>query len=433
MSRSKNRRIIYMPMMIISYILAVTLIFSGIYSIMTGQRAAGEEGGVGDVIDGTVGKRKQEIKAVWIASFSNINFPSKRGLCSADLAREIDTIVDNASALGANALFFQVRPCGDALYKSSIFPASHYVSGKRGQAPDGEFDSLSYLCERAHEKNIAVHAWVNPVRAMPGSPNDPARYDEMTADEPCAVHPDWVISYADGRMYYDLGIPEVRTLIADGVSEIVRNYSVDGVVFDDYFYPYPSKGEDGVTADFDDSRSYAVWGGQKSLAEYRRENVRALVRKCSSAVKKADKNCLFGISPFGIWKNSEDEGGAGTSGLEGYYDIYCDALGFAREGSVDYIAPQLYWGIGDKNADYKKLAKWWSDNLSGTSASFLPTLAAYRYESGAYTEGEVSAQIEYARTLRGVCGISVYGYAALTDKSLSVGAEVMEAFKEKEK
>lgn len=435
MSKKGNVRLVYTVLIILSYILAVTLIFWGIYSIMQGEQSLGDKKNIGggqasipvlSVTDKgqTLLVGQESIRAVWIATVSNINYPSQRDMSEQQLSSELDNIVENAARLGANTIFFQVRPCSDALYNSSIFPQSHYVSGRRGEAADGGFDSLAYLISAAHSKGISVHAWVNPVRVLSGSKQDPATADELCEDEPAALHPEWTVQYADGKLYFNLGIPEVRTLISDGVYEIVKNYDVDGVVFDDYFYPYPVYDEGGDMAVFDDSDAYAKYGGTMSLDDFRRDCVNTLVRVCKIAVKKANKNCLFGIAPFGIWKNSVSEGGAGTAGLEAYYEIYCDALSFAREGNVDYVAPQLYWGIGDESADFIRLADWWNTALSGTDTVLIPCLAAYRYTEGSYSKGELTAQIEYARKLTGYAGCAVYGYAALTDNSLSVSGEL---------
>ena len=433
----KKQKATYLSVITLSYILTMVLIFCGLYFLVNKQDKTENspltyiEPGDDGILSGIIPQKTepQSMKAIWVATVSNINFPSARGLSEGELKRELADIVSNALSLGANAVFFQVRPCGDALYESGIFPYSHYASGERGVAPDGGLDILEYLIDIAHSKGIEVHAWVNPVRLLPGSPSDPARRDELCAGESAAEHPEWAVLYADGRMYYDIGIPAVRNLIADGVSEIVSRYDVDGIVFDDYFYPYPVTDDNSAVAVFNDLATYTTYGGGISLSEFRRDSVRALVRGCSIAIKRADRECKFGISPFGVWKNAEYEGGAGTAGLESYYDIYCDSLSFAIEGWVDYIAPQLYWEIGNSACDYYTLAHWWSRQLAQTDCTFIPCLAPYRYEEGKYTDGEITRQIKYARTLSGYGGAALYGYSALTDSSLSVGDEIRELWK----
>ena len=434
MLTAKKQKLTQLSVITLSYILTMVLIFCGLYALIhrndTEENSPTQyiEPSADGILSGIIPpvNTYEKMKAIWVATVSNINFPSKRGLSEDALKSELSDIVSTAQSLGANTVFFQVRPCGDALYESSIFPYSHYVSGERGTAPDGGLDILAHLIEIAHQNGINVHAWVNPVRLLPGSQSDPARMDELCDGESAAEHPEWAVLYADGRMYYDIGIPAVRDLIADGVYEIVSKYDVDGIVFDDYFYPYPVAGENGTVAVFNDLSTYGTYGGSRSLSEFRRESVRALVRGCSIAIKRADRECKFGISPFGVWKNSEFDGGAGTAGLESYYDIYCDSLSFAIEGWVDYIAPQLYWEIGNTACDYYTLAYWWSKQLSEAKCAFVPCLAAYRYEEGKYSDGEITRQIKYASTLSGFDGVALYGYSALTDPSLSVGREIRE-------
>ncbi len=417
----------------VCYIAAVVLIFLGIYA--TVKLAEGKKESIKENFDTLdvfsqayssfpLEKGKENFRCVWIATVSNINYPSKRSLSKQKLQEELDCIVENCSELGANTIFFQVRACSDAFYKSEIFPWSHYVSGERGKAPDGDFDSLEYLINKAKEKGIAVHAWVNPVRVLSGSKDNPASLAELSPNEPAAKHPEWTVLYEDGKLYFDLAIPELRALVAEGVKEIVENYDVAGVVFDDYFYPYPTYDENGAIAEFDDNASYIKYGGKRSLEDFRRDNVRTLIRQCYFAVKQVKSSVLFGISPFGVWRNGEEVGGSDTSGLESYSSIYCDTLSFVREGTLDYVAPQLYWEIGSEGYDFISLSAWWSEALSGFDIPLIPCLAPYRYSEGSYGEGELTAQLLYARTLSSYGGCAMYGYAALTDSSLSVGKEL---------
>lgn len=422
MKLQKSKRQTYLLIITLSYVLTAALIFTGLYFIMkkNGRINSSYQNGTPPSSE-HISKNNEINAAVWIATVSNINYPSRQGLSAPELALELDAIVDNVERLGADTIFFQVRPCADALYNSDLFPESEYVSGKRGIKADGGFDSLSYIISRAHKKGISVHAWINPSRVLSSSS---AQKMGLCEGEAGHLHPEWTVEYADGNLYFDLGIPEVRALIADGIYEVVSRYDVDGVVFDDYFYPYPVKDEDGKTAAFDDSDTYKKYGGAYSLSEFRRENVRALIRSSYYATKKADSQALFGISPFGIWKNSYADGGAGTSGAESYYDIYCDTLSFAREGTVDYVAPQLYWEIGCKEADFLSLAIWWQDALSKTKCAYIPCIAPYRYSEGRYSEGELTRQLEYLGGLSNVSGIALYGYEALV-KNKSAHEEIV--------
>ncbi len=360
---------------------------------------------------------EEEVRGVWIASVLNLNFPSRPGLSAAELAAECDAIIENAKALSLNTIYFQVRPCGDALYESALFPTSSYLVGEQG-APL-PMDVLDYMVTAAHKAGLTLHAWVNPVRVTS------SRSTALSADNPATVHPEYTVDYADGKTYYDLGIPEVRELIADGVAEICKNYAVDGIVFDDYFYPYPVSDGDGGTAAFDDADTFAAYGAGKTLDDFRRDNVNRLVKQCYDTVKAIRRDCAFGISPFGICKNTAE-----TRGMESYHAIYCDPHAWIDGGYVDYIAPQIYWPFDHAAAPFAPIADYWADAVSGTDVALLLSLGAYRYDEDTEMRGEITAQIEYARELAHYSGCILYGYATLLANTGGVAAEVAAVYGE---
>ena len=376
-----------------------------------------------------------EVRGVWIASVMNLHYPSEAGLDALTLAAELDAILDTCEENGFNAIYFQVRPTADALYRSTLFPTSRYLTGEQGsELPDG-FDPLAYLLEEAHARNIRVHAWVNPLRVTSGSASKPETDVEALAENhPARQNPDWVIPYADGKLYFDAGLPEVRQYVIDGVAEIVRNYDVDGVIFDDYFYPYPTTEKvDGksVKVAFDDDDTYAAYGGGADRDDWRRENINALIEGCYLAIKAIDEECLFGIAPFGIWQNDDGEnGGSATSGLSAYDEIYCDALAWIEGGYIDYIAPQIYWRFSTAVAPYDVLVRWWNAQVDGTGVDLLISHGVYNYATWTDPAGELSQQIEYARSELGYRGSIHYGYPdivantnGLTDELRAMYAE----------
>lgn len=364
----------------------------------------------------------EEMRGLWIATVNNINFPSKQGLKAESLAVELDKIVAFAKEVGFNTIIFQVRPAADALYKSEIFPASKFVSGTAGKAADGGFDCLGYLVNAAHKENIKVHAWVNPLRVTAGNKTYPQTdVSALPKTSPAYKNPDFVVGYADGKLYFDAGQPSVRALVADGVKEICENYAVDGIVFDDYFYPYPTDG-----AEFDDRATYEAYGNGKSLADFRRESINDLIQQCYRTVKEVDQTIVFGISPFGIWQNGGE--GSDTSGLEAYHSIYCDALAWARGGYVDYIAPQIYWNFDTKAAPFDTVAEWWNEALSGTGVTLYVNHGVYKYAEGTMKSGELLRQMEFSRALSSYRGSMFYGYAALFDNACGVTDEARTVF-----
>lgn len=331
---------------------------------------------------------------MWVASIINLDFPSAPGLSADQLKGECDAIVANAKAMGLNTVYFQVRPSGDALYPSTIFPSSAYVVPNQGDALP--LDLLDYMLTVAHREGLKLYAWVNPVRVRH------TEEDVLHSSNPAVLYPERAVSCSDGKTYYNLGLPEVRTMIADGVAEIVQNYAVDGVVFDDYFYPYG-----GIA--FDDADAFAMYGAGKTLADFRRASVNQLIKACYNRVKALRAECLFGVAPFGIRKNSD----AGTDGMEAYSKIYCDPVAWVQGSYVDFIEPQLYWSLDDKSAPFSALADYWSRTVGGTDVQLRAALAPYKYVEGNYTVGEITRQVTYLRGLPAYGGCSLFRYTFL--------------------
>ena len=375
---------------------------------------------------------RDPINGVWIASVFNINFPTANDLSEEVLCAELDDIVLTTKSAGLNTIFFQVRPESDALYDSEIFPVSRYLSS------DGELtlDALEYITNKAHSEGISVHAWINPVRV---TSSQGIELDDLREDNPARGNPAYTVKYADGKIYYNLGVPEVRELICDGVREIVENYDVDGIVFDDYFYPYPvykvnDEGES-VAVDFDDREAYGKYNSEGlDIADWRRQNVNLLVESVNDTVKKSDKSCLFGVSPFGIWKNGYgDESGSLTSGNESYKTIYCDTVAFIKGGYVDYIAPQLYWTAEQESASYTVLCDWWAEMVKGTKVRLLVCHGAYRYDNDwSEPEGIITSQVEYAKNKELYRGSLFYGYQAIKNNVHGLYDEITKIYGNRE-
>ena len=347
-----------------------------------------------------------EVRGVWIASVFNIDYPSAAGLDAAALQAEIDEIIDTCVENGLNTIFFQVRPTCDALYKSEIFPVSAFLSTD-GTLP---FDPLEYIVSEAHKNNIFVHAWVNPLRVTMNSTD----VTTLPENSPARQNPEWTVPYVDGKLYLNAGIPAVRDLVADGVREIVAGYDVDGIVFDDYFYPYPANDTNGKPAAFDDAAAYAAYGGDFADKDtWHRDNINKLIAQVYDTVHSTDPDCLFGVSPFGIWQNDDGKnGGSATNGLEGYKSLYCDALAWVEAGTVDYLSPQLYWQFTTTASPYDVLVRWWNTVLENTGVDLYVSHAVYRYEDGNWADpqGEMTEQVSFARSELSYKGSVFYGY-----------------------
>ncbi len=365
-----------------------------------------------------------EVRGVWIASVYNIDYPTRADLSADELKAEIDAILTTCENNNLNTIFFQVRPHCDALYKSELFPVSSSISSSGTLV----FDPLEYIVTEGHKRNIFIHAWVNPLRVTMASHD----IDALPDGSPAKQNPDWTVPYADGKLYLNAGIPDVRQYIADGVEEIVKNYDVDGIVFDDYFYPYPVNNDAGRQVDFDDADEYALYGKSfEKVADWRRDNINQLIELCYRTVHSTDPECVFGISPFAIWQNNNgSNGGSNTVGFEAYHSLYCDALAWIQGGYIDYISPQIYWTFGTSSAPFDVLTRWWNAQLDGSRVKLYVSHASYRYEDGNWEnpQGELTEQIEFARSEKHYHGSIFYGYDEINRNINGASDDVKKAF-----
>lgn len=356
----------------------------------------------------------KDMRGLWVASVVNIDYPSEPTTDPEVLKSEAIKILDDAVKAGMNAVFFQVRPTSDALYKSELFPWSKYLTGTQGIAPESGFDPLLFWVEEAHNRGLELHAWINPYRITKKAAGEPIpSISALHAAHPARLNPDWVVKYSDSNLYFNPGIPEVRKLIVDSIMEIVNKYNVDGIHFDDYFYP---------GRDFADSKTYVRYGkGYKNVGDWRRDNVNILVSEVSKAIDGSDKNIRFGISPFGIWANKSNTPlGSDTRGMESYYDHYADSRRWVKDGIIDYIVPQIYWNIGYTIADYSKLLTWWEDVVSSTGVDLYVGHAVYKAcnpnpDSPWYGVAEIERQLLLNQKTPEVKGSVFYNYTSLTD------------------
>ena len=363
----------------------------------------------------TGNENDKEMRGVWISSVYNIDFPSKAGLSADEQKAELDSIIENVKAANLNTIFFQIRPTADALYKSELYPTSAYLTGEQGTELKDGFDPLAYIVEKAHQNDILLHAWINPFRITPGSKTTfESDMASLSPDNPAVVHADWTVAYEDGKLYFDPGNPNAREYIISGAVEIVKNYEVDGIHIDDYFYPYPVYVTDengkSVIAEFDDDASYSAYGNGVERKQWRRNNINTFVSDLRDAVKAARSNCQFGVSCAGIWANSSSHpDGSATNGMQSYYDTYADSKYWIENQLIDYICPQIYWEMSHKTAPFDVLCKWWSSVVDGTNVDLYIGHALYKNATWS-DKTEIPRQIEFARSWYGYKGSSFYGY-----------------------
>jgi uncharacterized lipoprotein YddW (UPF0748 family) len=298
---------------------------------------------------------KYEFRAVWIATVNNIDWPSSKGLSTFQQRQEFINIITRLSQMGMNAVIVQIRPAADAFYPSSYEPWSEYLTGRQGVAPTPYYDPLQFMIDETHKRGMEFHAWINPYRAMQ------TLTTHVASNHITKQHPEWFLNYGD-KKYFNPGLPEVRNYLTNVVIDILKRYDIDGLHLDDYFYPYRIAGKE-----FADGKAYAQYGKGLSKDEWRRSNCDSIVKMIHDAVIAYKPYVKFGISPFGVWRNSSvDARGSDTkAGQTCYDDLHADVLLWLKEGWIDYVAPQIYWEINNRSCDYATLLDWWNANSYG--------------------------------------------------------------------
>ncbi|GAA0807558.1 glycoside hydrolase family 10 protein [Spirilliplanes yamanashiensis] len=342
----------------------------------------------------------RQLRGMWLTTVNNIDFPSRPGLSAAAVQAEYRRWLDLAQAQRHNAIFVHVRPSGDALWPSTFAPWSEWLTGRRDNRDPG-WDPLRFMIDEAHARNLQFHAWFNPYRgSQPAPAGAGASIAALAPGHPLKAHPEWAVVHPKGktgRLYFDPGQPAARRFVEDSILDAVTRYDLDGVHFDDFFYPYPKAGED-----FGDDASFAAHGGGLSRADWRRANVNTFVRETGERIRAVKPWVQYGISPFGIWRNtSTDPEGSATRGLQSHDAIYADTRAWVRERWLDYVVPQLYWHIGFDVADYATLLRWWTSTVEGTGVKLYIGQADYRVgEKGPWSEpDQLTRQLALNREL----------------------------------
>ncbi len=359
---------------------------------------------------------QREFRAAWVATVANIDWPSKPGLSTADQQAEAIKILDTAREINMNAIVFQVRPHCDAMYKSDIEPWSSYITGIQGQAPDPYYDPLEFWVKESHARGMELHCWFNPYRANHSSnrgPEGTTPEERLVDSHVVKTHPDWVKKLGTKGYYWlDPAKKEVQDLTTAVVMDVVRRYDVDGIHFDDYFYPYPDYNDGKDFPDDDTWAAYQASGGKLSRGDFRRDGVNKLMESLYAAIKKEKKHVKFGLSPFGIGKPGEP---ASIAGFNQYETLYADAQLWLNEGWVDYYTPQLYWKIEKIPQSYPILLGWWISQ-NHHNRNIWPGLYTSRYGNARDEQAdaeEIPRQILVTRGMAGASGHVHFSMKAL--------------------
>jgi len=361
----------------------------------------------------------REFRGAWIATVFNINWPSRSGLDLAAQQRELRGLLDAAERSGLNAVVMQIRAECDAFYESELEPWSRFLTGTQGSDPG--WDPLAFAIDEAHARNLELHAWMNPYRALA------SRSAATHSSHVMNTRPELVRAYGDFH-WLDPGSPQALDHTLAVIRDVLTRYDIDGLHFDDYFYPYPGEG-----GEFDDAATYAAYqaeGGELGRADWRRENVHRMVRSVHEVVEELRPDVRFGISPFGIYRPGMPPG---ITGLDQYASLYADPLVWMEEGWLDYIAPQLYWPTTQTAQAYDRLLDWWADHAASTGRTLLAgNYLAQLGSSSAWNVGEIRQQVQLVRDARDrrAYGNILYHVEPLVEDRAGVATMLAEDFYE---
>lgn len=357
---------------------------------------------------------KRDLRGVFVGSVFSLDWPTNRAATPAVQQAELITILDNIKNNGYNTVFLQVRPECDALYASTIEPWSYWLTGAQGTAPSPLWDPLDFAITEAHSRGLDLHAWLNPYRAKTTS-----AYTN-SANHVTNLHPTWwFTSSASTQKILNPGLPAVKNYIISIVQDIATRYDVDGIHFDDYFYPDAGMATNQDAQTFNDFNPTNI----ATIADWRRDNVNQMIAGTYDAIQvintNQNKNIVFGVSPFGIWKSGTPVGITGNSSFSA---LYCDPIAWLTAGKIDYLAPQLYWKIVGAQ-DYIILSKWWNDQVKLRNKQLYLSQAYYRMtDASNWPVTEIQNQIiqDRATNMDATFGQIAYRYTSIKNNDKTI-------------
>lgn len=356
----------------------------------------------------------REFRGVWIATVANIDWPKSNTDSWEIQQQQYLDLLDYYKDLNFNVVIVQIRTAGDAFYPTSLAPWSTYLTGKQGKAPGTKENPLTWMIQEAHARGLEFHAWLNPYRATMD-----LKTETLSPSHDFHKHRNWMLKYGT-KWYYDPGLPEVKAHLLKIIDEVVENYDIDAIHFDDYFYPYRES-----NLEFPDKASYDAYStpGQ-SREDWRRQNVNELILALSETIKGKKPWVQFGISPFGVWRNqSKDPKGSPTqAGQTNYDDLFADVLLWMEKGWIDYLIPQLYWSMEHRLASHRILADWWS-NTSYDVPIYLgngPYKIREDSDQAWKNPQELISQVNYGRTLPQIQGNAFFSAKSMYSKNQDI-------------
>lgn len=363
---------------------------------------------------------KREFRAAWLATYANIDWPSSGASSATEQSTYIQRMEEHR-VTGMNAVFVQIRSQCDAMYASPYEPWSADLTGTQGLAPNPYYDPLEFMINETKKKGMEFHAWINPYRALANA--SAGNLAALSPNHIINTQPTWIMSAGSQRIL-NPGIPAVWDYVIKVVMDVVRRYDVDGIHFDDYFYPYPSAGT------YNDDAEYALYNrGIATKADWRRSNVDSLIKRLNDSIKLAKPWVKFGISPSGIWLSAStspaNPAGSNTSSgaTQHCKDLYANSRLWLQQGWVDYIIPQVYWYIGQTGSDYNILIPWWNNNAFGRN--IYSGMAGYKVgdvaQDAAFASDrtQIPNQVRLNRQSTNIKGHVIYNTTSLRNNKLN--------------
>ncbi len=365
---------------------------------------------------------KREVRALWITTAFNLDWPSSSSLSARKQKEEFIEILEHHKKKHINTLFLQVRVAADALYNSKYEPWSKVLTGKKGKGPD--YDPLQFAIEECHKRNIELHTWFNIFRA---ETNPKALKKEK--NHIVRKHPKWFLKTTKGY-FFNPGVSKVHTYLNRVVLDVVENYDIDGIHFDDYFYPQEVNGVK--------IKDYKLWkkankkGDSLDIKDWRRENINDFIKLVSKAIKKSKPYVKFGISPAAVWRHEtkDPEGSHTKYAISSYDDLYGDSRKWLAEGWVDYLVPQLYQSTKHPHADFRSVLDWW-DKESYERHHLYVGHAIYKIGTKNYdwnNPRELFTQISLTRKYKNINGSAFFRAGNFNRKTAKIEKNIEQSF-----
>lgn len=365
----------------------------------------------------------KEIRAVWLATVGNMDWPTDKFSVEKQ-KQEYIKYLDLFQQYNVNVVVGQIRPTADAFYESKYEPWSQYLTGTRGKNPG--YDVVQFMVDEAHKRGMEFHAWLNPYRIS----TNVNSFTPVTG-EFYKQHPEWTMRYGN-LLIFRPAIPEVRHHLVNVIDEICSKYPVDGIHFDDYFYPYPEK-----NTTLDDQGDFIKYGAEyNNIEDFRRGNVNKAIEDVHNLLVSKYPGVVFSISPYGVWRNkSKDPNGSDSStSITNYDDLYADIRLWCEKGWIDLVVPQLYATTENIAMNFKKMTTWWARNSFDCPVAI--GMAMYKFgnsaEGAIYVNnpGEFNNQFYYTR-LNKVQGTFLFNASAFKNNKVNILDHLADCYPER--